>query len=534
VNVQTFTRPVPLAAMALLLVAVSGQRPIAAPEIPNDDVTVRHVLNRLTFGPRPGEVARVQQIGLDRWIRDQLTSTTVAQAELEQRLDSFKTLHLDSGAIARDYVIPARQARRARQRAGADANAAGPMQGNSPGGARPNAIATGERLVIEELSSAKLLRAVESDRQLEEVLVDFWFNHFNVFASKGRVPMFITTYERDAIRPHVLGRFRDLLGATAASPAMLFYLDNWLSRAPDTASAAAQRSLRQTAGAGVANRSRAGGLNENYGRELLELHTLGVDGGYTQRDVVEVARAFTGWTIDPRTQRFRFAPALHDNSAKVVLGETIPENGGVRDGERVLDIVAAHPATARHVALKLARRFVSDDPPAALVARASQRFRDTGGDLREVMLAIVTSPEFTAAGAVRSKVKTPFEFVVSAVRALDARVNNPRPLLRALRELGMPLYLCQPPTGYADTADAWVSAGALVSRMNVALDLASPGNRAVVPPSVSGSVASVRAALVSEALGGQAAADTLAIIDRATSTPQAVALVIGSPEFQRR
>jgi uncharacterized protein (DUF1800 family) len=534
VNAQTDSRPPLFAAVAMALIVVTGERPIAAPQTHNDAATVRHALSRLTFGPRPGDVARVQQVGLDRWVRDQLSGNPHVQKDLEQRLSSFTTLHLDSAAIARDYVIPAREARRARQQAATSApDTASPMPA-SPRRQTGPAAATGQRLVIEELSAAKLLRAVESDRQLEEVLVDFWFNHFNVFAAKGRGPMFITAYERDAIRPHVLGTFRDLLGATAASPAMLFYLDNWLSRTADVTSPPVRRAARQSPGAVAVNRSRAAGLNENYGRELLELHTLGVDGGYTQQDVVEVARAFTGWTIDPRTQRFRFAPALHDNGAKVVLGEAIPANGEMRDGERVLDILASHPSTARHVALKLSRRFVSDDPPTALVARATQRFRDTGGDLREVVLAIVTSPEFLATDARRSKVKTPFEFVVSAVRALDAKVGSPRPLLRALRELGMPLYLCQPPTGYADTADAWVSAGALVSRMNVALDLANPGSSAVAAPGLDGGLATVRARLISDALDASVAAETLTTIERATTVRQVVALVIGSPDFQRR
>jgi uncharacterized protein (DUF1800 family) len=296
----------------------------------------------------------------------------------------------------------------------------------------------------------------------------------------------------------------------------------------------ARRGLRAPNGVNPPQRRRAAGLNENYGRELLELHTLGVDGGYTQKDVVEVARAFTGWTIDPRTLTFRFAPALHDNGEKIVLGQKIPAGGGIRDGERVLDILAAHPSTARHIALKLARRFVSDTPPPALVARAAKKFTDTKGDLREVVRTIVTSPEFFAAGTVRAKVKTPFEFVTSAVRVLNADVRNARPLMRALQELGMPSYMCQPPTGYADTADAWVSSGALVTRMNLALELASPGPRAIATPGLRGDLAAARAALVADALGDAAAQQTLTTIEKAATPEQMVALVLGSPEFQRR
>jgi uncharacterized protein (DUF1800 family) len=302
---------------------------------------------------------------------------------------------------------------------------------------------------IDELAAAKLARAITSDRQLEEILADFWFNHFNVNGAKGRTALYLASYERDAIRPHVLGRFRDLLGATARHPAMLFYLDNV--------------------------RSRAGEVNENYARELLELHTLGVDGGYTQQDVEAVARAFTGWTIGRQASGFRFARAMHDTAPKVVLGQTI-RGSGQQAGERVLDLLAAHPSTARHIATKLARRFVSDTPPEALVTRAAQRFRETNGDLREVVRAIVTAPEFFAPDVRNAKVKTPLEFVVSSVRLkaddqVRLKPDTTRVLLRTLRELGMPLYLCQPPTGYDDTAETWVTSGALVARVNFAAQM---------------------------------------------------------------
>ena len=280
------------------------------------------------------------------------------------------------------------------------------------------------------------------------MLTDFWFNHFNVDARKGPDRFLVTAYERDVIRPRVLGKFRELLGAVAHSPAMLYYLDNQLS-------------TRR-------------GLNENYARELMELHTLGVDGGYTQRDVAEVARAFTGWTIDRPRQGggFRFDPRLHDDGEKIVLGHRIKAGGGMRDGEKVLDILAEHPSTARFIATKLVRRFVSDTPPRSLVDRAAARFRETRGDLREVMRTILTSPEFLSPDVFGAKVKTPFDFVVSAERSLDADVTDAMPLVRTMQQLGMPLYQCQPPTGYKDTTDAWVNTGALVARMNVALQLA--------------------------------------------------------------
>lgn len=511
-------------------IAWSAAATSAAGPPDTQDEAIRHALNRLTFGPRPGDIARVRAIGLSTWIDRELAPRTEPNPALDARLSALSTLTLSSAQIARQHVIPEREARRARQQAAGANGQQDPDPPQRP--RRPTEPATGQRLVIEELASAKLLRAIYSDRQLEEVLVDFWFNHFNVVATKGRMPIFITSYERDTIRPHVFGTFRELLGATAKSPAMLFYLDNWLSTAPEIGRDAGGRPVRLP-GSGVGN-ARTPGLNENYGRELLELHTLGVDGGYSQQDVVEVARAFTGWTIDPRTQTFVFRPALHDDGAKRVLGQSIPAGGGIRDGERVLDILASHPSTARHIAYQLAQRFISDTPPQAVVDRAAATFKQTGGNLTAVVRTIVTSPEFTAPGAVRAKVKTPFEFVVSAVRALDADVRATRPLLRALQQLGMPSYLCQPPTGYANTADAWVSSGALVTRMNLALEFAQPQSRALEPLALDDDVSALSRRLIEQTLGASVASETRETVARATTPAQVVALILGSPEFQRR
>ncbi len=484
----------------MLLVALVVPQRAGSATVPSDEAAIRHALNRLAFGPRPGDIEQLQRIGLATWIEQQLSPDRIPDRDVEKRLAAFSTLALDSDDIAREYFLPARQARRARNTRQADDSMAPDKARNDP------AIRKG-RQVLEELSSAKLLRAVYSERQLEAVLVDFWFNHFNVFAGKGRTGIYVTEYERETIRPHVLGRFRDLLRATAKSPAMLFYLDNWLSADPG------KRGQR--------------GLNENYARELLELHTLGVDGGYTQQDVVEVARAFTGWTLDrPGRDGFRFARAVHDDREKVVLGQRIKAGGGIEDGERVLDIVAEHPSTARHIATKLARRFVSDAPPEALVVRAAARFRETGGNLRDVVRTIVTSQEFFAADARRAKVKTPLEFVTSALRTVGADVQEPRPLLLALRQLGMPLYLCQPPTGYDDTAETWVSSGALVNRMNVALSLGSRHR--------SSDLDGLRARLLRDALGGDVSVSTRSTVEKATTAQQVIALALGSPEFQKR
>ena len=423
----------------LLPVLLAAQVVVTADTIPGDRDSVLHALSRLTFGPAPGDVERVQRMGLAAWIDRQLNPSSIPDAALNGRLTER------------------------------------PVQAASND---PRDVRRAAREDVVNLAGERLTREVYSDRQLQEVLVDFWFNHFNVYAGKGRTAMFLRDYERDAIRPYVFGTFRDLLGATAHHPAMLFYLDNWMSVDPD----ATQRPHPRANNAQARNTKR--GLNENYGRELLELHTLGVDGGYTQKDVTEVARAFTGWTIDGRrgSGEFRFARQFHDDGKKVVLGHTIPAGGGEQDGERVLDIVASHPSTAHHIAYELAQRFVSDEPPSALVDRAAARFTSTGGDLRDVVRTIVTSPEFFAADVRSAKIKTPLEFVVSAVRAAGDRGMNAMAMARGLKDLGMPLYMCQPPTGYDNTAEAWVGAGALVTRINLASKLAGADAALVSSP----------------------------------------------------
>jgi uncharacterized protein (DUF1800 family) len=318
-----------------------------------------------------------------------------------------------------------------------------------------------QQVVARDLSEGKLLRAIYSNRQLEAVLDDFWFNHFNVFLDKGADRYLVTEYERDTIRPRVLGKFRDLLEATAKSPAMLFYLDNWQSVGPNAAV------LRGNQKKGVR------GLNENYGRELLELHTLGVDGGYTQKDVTEVARCFTGWTIaDPqRGGTFVFNKRLHDAGEKTVLGVKIPAGGGIEDGEKVLDIVAHHAATAHFLSKKLAQRFVADNPPESLVAKMAETFQKSDGDLRAVMQTMLESKEFWSVGAYQSKVKTPLETVASAVRAVNGDVDYAFPLVNQIAQLGQPLYRKQEPTGYSNSSQEWLNSAGLLARMNFAVQL---------------------------------------------------------------
>ncbi len=387
--------------------------------------------------------------------------------------------------------------------------------------------------VTAELAAAKLLRAIYSERQLNEAMVDFWFNHFNVFAGKGPDRWFLTSYERDTIRPYALGKFRDLLLATAKSPAMLFYLDNWLSAGPQAENSALPRRR---------------GLNENYGRELMELHTLGVDGGYTQKDVVEVARCFTGWTLRNPVANpvFFFNERIHDQAPKTVLGRRI-EAGGMRDGEEVLDILARHPSTAKFISTKLARRFVSDNPPPSLVARMAKTFLATDGDIRSVVRTMIYSPEFWSREAYRAKVKTPFELVASAARALEANADDPLPLINWTARIGEPLYQCLPPTGYSDQAQAWVNTGALLNRLNFTLALAQnrlPGEQVNLSLLAESEASSDPLRALDRALqvflGGQVSPETRAALekqirDAGKADPGMIAgLVLGSPEFQRR
>jgi uncharacterized protein (DUF1800 family) len=519
------------------IVAVIATCGAAAAQFPSDDAAIVHVLSRTGFGPRPGDIEKVRSTGIQRYLDQQLHPERIADLGMTARLAGLTTLDLSSRQIAEQFEIPQLRARQQKKAAANNADAEPKPT--------PEEMQRANTVIL-ELGEQKLLRAVYSERQLQEVLTDFWFNHFNVDSRKGADRFLLTEYERETIRPHVLGKFRDLLGATAKSPAMLFYLDNWMSADPngphvDTAMVRPRPGRFGGFGGGfnlpavqraqAQNKNAPKGLNENYGRELMELHTLGVDGGYTQKDVTEVARAFTGWTIDRPRQGggFTFNPRLHDPGQKIVLGHVIKAGGGESDGEQVLDILARHPSTATFIATKLARRFVSDTPAPALVQRAAARFRDTDGDLREVMRTILTSPEFLSPDAYRAKVKTPFEFLASALRATSADVQDARPLVRELQQLGMPLYQCQPPTGYKDTGDAWVNTGALVSRMNLALRLANGQLRGTSVVSVQSSVDGLQSWL-----GDALSENTRSTIARASDGPKAIALTLGSPEFQRR
>ena len=634
--------------LAVSLVCVQGDLPVAAAANSSEnkpkqqdavlkglpvtelsvDEAVLHALNRLGYGPRPGDVEHVKQLGLTKWIELQLNPKSIDDSAVEARLNIYPTLKMSNSQLMAEYPNlkqqAAKQNAQAREEtpeqkaqrqadtainamardldandtstngtmpanngtvAAASPDTPSPMKLNPPtrGAGRkdalsvdPNAVPPAisddskrPQRVVEELAMAKMTRAVYSERQLQQVMDDFWLNHFNVFAGKGEVKWYLTSYERDVIQPHALGKFKDLVNATAKSPAMLFYLDNYLSADPKAAQRlAAQRAMRQMPRGGrrpsvpanpQKSKKQERGLNENYGRELMELHTLGVDGGYTQKDVTEVARCFTGWSIEkPREIAvFKFDEKLHDPDVKVVLGKKI-HSGGMKDGEQVIELLSKNPNTAKFISTKLARRFVSDNPPPALVARMAKTFHKSDGDIREVMRTMIYSPEFWSRQAYRAKVKTPYELVASSVRALGTDVDTPMPLVQWVARIGEPLYQCQPPTGYSDKAETWVNTGALLSRLNFSLALA--GNK------VRGSRSDVLAVLGSETggdakaaldravqvfLGGQAAPATVETLERQLENPQVLqarlddavkqadlgvvtGLVLGAPEFQRR
>ncbi len=487
-----------LALTAVALPAQQMEREQAA------DQQILHALNRLAFGPRPGDVQKVRAMGLDQWIEQQLHPERIDDSAFERKFPRYSTFGQPENALLRQYAEAQRDRRQIRADSGASLS-------------REDSIALRQRAqqlraVVTDLQSAKVARAVASERQLQEVMTDFWFNHFNVFIRKGGPqPFYMRSYE-EGIRQRALGNFRDLLGFVAKSPAMLFYLDNARSMAD---------SGRPTLVPMRAMGRRRTGLNENYGRELLELHTLGVDGGYTQQDVIEVARALTGWTIRPPQEGggFVFRPIMHDAAPKIVLGRQLRGGRGIEDGEDVLDIAARHPSTARFIATKLARRFVSDTPSTALIDRAAAVFTRTDGDIREVVRAIIQSPEFFAASSYRSKVKSPFEVVVSAARALGAEPDATPRTAGAIALLGQPLYAHQAPNGYPETGDAWINTGSILNRINFGLAAAAgrlPGVSATSSSFAPEVAAAPRAqqvdAVVSALLGGSVSPDTRAIL----------------------
>jgi uncharacterized protein (DUF1800 family) len=527
---------------------------------------ILHVLNRLGFGARPGDVERVRNMGIEKYIKQQLSPETISDSVAEAKVQNLTTLNMGTAELYEKFPQPGRLLQQLQRRgelppdlaAARDSRTKGaksdpknadsamsdlgtnerreqnpPAQGSAsdtPANPLDNAkyrealreyyLRNGLQLpqrIVGELQASRILRAVYSERQLQEVMVDFWSNHFNVFAAKGADRWLLTAYDRDTIRPNAMGKFHDLLLATAKSPAMLFYLDNFQSVSPN-APTGPRRESRLIRFRPFMNRRPEGnpdvqpraeqtpqerqrqrrGINENYARELMELHTLGVEGGYTQKDVQEVARCFTGWTIfAPRgagaaaaalvgenaradAGTFFFNARVHDDGEKVVLGQKIPAGGGIKDGLTVLKILANHPSTARFIATKLVRHFVSDTPPTALVSQVAKVYQQSDGDIREMLRTIFLSPEFNSPAAYRAKIKRPFELAISAVRTLGADTNGGPQLHQWIARMGQPLYGFQTPNGYSDTAEAWVNTGALLERLNFGLALASnriPGTR---------------------------------------------------------
>lgn len=636
-----------MAGLTLMATGFAAKKPKPAPAITlaaapkiqqmTDDQKALHALNRLTFGPRPGDLDQIKQIGLQQWIDQQLQPSAITEnPALVARLAPLDTLQMSTKAMLDKYPSPQmikamsegrmplpedKQTRAAiqtaieryrRRKAVDDANEAiptmpqvgeimigdmqakiqtpppippdgrltpeafkalpldaeqkqallvgtpqsrlalieslpaekqidilealpQPMRNRIAAAASPalrrriEVLTTPAQVVNRDLTEGKLLRAIYTNRQLEEVLTDFWYNHFNVYLDKGADRFMVTAYERDVIRPHVLGKFKDLLLATAQSPAMLFYLDNWESAAPGMVRPFAPPGQKKT------------GLNENYGRELMELHTLGVDGGYTQQDVTEVARCFTGWTIRQPQQGggFFFNPRMHDRGEKHVLGVTISAGGGMEDGLKVLDILAKHPSTARFISKSLAIRFVSDEPSDDLIEAMTATFTKTDGDLREVMHTMLNSDEFWAASNFRSKVKSPFEMVVSAVRAVNGDVDSAQQMANLMNTLGQPLYRKQEPTGYTNRGADWLNSASLLARMNFANSLAQSKVNGVKVDltQFAGDTAQIEhnILLADASPASQSAIQSgIAESTQPAAGPRIAGLTLGSPDFQRR
>jgi uncharacterized protein (DUF1800 family) len=558
-----------------------------------------HTLNRLGFGARPGDVERVEKMGLEIYVRQQLKPDGLDDAAAVEAVKHLDTLRMGTGHLTDQFFA---DIRRFIQKQAAEGNmedmrlryGLDPAKVKKDPAAKDKGkpkeptlaeVASWDAIrCVSELQQAKLIRAAVSERQLQEVLVDFWGNHFNVDVRKDLCRALYVAYDRDTLRPHAMGKFRTLLGAVAKDPCMLTYLDNQENSVVREVSGIERklgewyvgRKIGMDASGMMAAKQ---GPNENYARELLELHTLGVDGGYTQKDVQEVARCFSGWGLNPFTGKFGFDGNRHDNGEKTVLGQTIPAKGGAKDGEKVLDVLASHPATAKFVSRKLCQRFVSDDPPAELVERAAKVFLVSEGDVRTVVQTIVTSEEFYAPKAYRAKVKSPFEYAVSAVRATGGRFTSPGVELfakvRAVQEggalmgygveklssakrkslnwhvydMGQPLLAHAAPTGYSEVSSKWVGPGALIGRLNFAVALAggSVTDVEASPIDLAGGVDAGEAEAVVERLaqallnGEMSSSTRQSLLKNARATdegkadvPKLTALVLGSPEFQRR
>jgi uncharacterized protein (DUF1800 family) len=556
---------------------------------------IQHVLNRITFGARQGDLERAGQVGLNQLLEQQLNPGTLEDSLLEAKLQDLQTLEMSPAELAADFPPPMQVKRRQEKQlalverwrgarameapatqAGAQDSAMSPHaprdQANAedmPADTLRNSVPQpqGPREILIQLGQEELLRAVYSQRQLQEVMVRFWMNHFNVYWPKGADRYYLTSFEQNVIRPRALGNFEELLVATAQSPAMLFYLDNWMSVSPDQRNQArplhprfspAMMGPARTASLGAGRppqirKQNRRGLNENYGRELMELHTIGLH--YLQKDVTEVARCFTGWTIlrPGRGGGFYFNPRMHDYGEKVVLGHTIPAGQGIEDGLNVLHILAISPYTARHISHELCQRFVTDDPPADLIDRATHTYLQTRGDIRSVLRTILSSPEFYSQAAYEAKVKSPFEYVASALRALGAQTEGGKPLPGFMAQMGEPMFLYEAPSGYDDVATTWINSSALLARMNFAIALCLgriPGTsvdwQTLASPEAGETPREILIQLAPALTGSSLSPATENIILSRLSDGKAgrllagremrmmAALLIASPEFQKR
>lgn len=573
-----------IAALGLAVEACAGRRPArnlpvlplseaTAPRELTADQQIKQALARLTFGPRPHESEQLTG-QLDHWLRIQLVPEAVADP-LGDSIDAAHPLLHSSAAALTAQSPPLDLFLRSRRRELGLSDTAHYVMTADDSARFKSASDLGNRRV-QEFYGVKVARAVLSERQLLEVMTDFWENHFSVYAGKMPTRFTLLEYERDAIRPYALGRFRDLLGAVARSPAMLYYLDNWQSRAdsmhltlPEYEGVERARTPEAGMRLRAQARRRRAGLNENYGRELLELHTLGVDGGYTQEDVVAAARALTGWSIvTPREGGgFVFHPEWHDAEPKRFLGVMLPAGRGLADGDDLLDIVARHPATAHFIATKLVRRFVSETPPTSLVDRAAAEFRRTDGDIRQVLALIVSSPEFYSRAAYGAKVKEPFALVASTYRALGGRPDSLGRSAQLAARLGQPLWGRLTPDGWPDDATTWMNTGTILQRIRFGLDVGAgriAGLRVTELPSSVDSAARVDS-VIAFVLHGEATPETRSILlsgrnplnavepsanavtptgdmvrapngrgDGRLSFAALVGLAIGAPDFQRR
>jgi uncharacterized protein (DUF1800 family) len=535
--------------LALPAQTTAGQE--APPLLPRERAV--HLLNRLAFGPAPGDVDRLLAMGEQAWLDEQLRAAPAQDPRLAEALAKFETLDMSPAGVSQwvyqDYLARG-------------------MKEEDLSEEERQQLRERRRQPGHELIHAVLYRAVLSDRRAEEVLADFWRNHFNVSFTKGdAIEVQINDYERMVLRRNLFGKFPDMLAASARHAAMLNYLDNAVSRRPPSKQELAEieRNVKRRTG----SEARAAeevqiaaerGLNENYAREVMELHTLGVDNGYDQDDVVALAEALTGWTYDAgrrASQEFVFRGDMHVDGDKRVLGKNFPEDkeGGPGQGEAILTHLAEHKNTARFIATKLTRYLVNDEAPSAVVDAAAKVFLKTDGDIPATVRAIVASEEFWARENFEAKFKTPYEFVVSAVRATGAEIIDARVLTNTLEGMNQPVYYCDDPTGWYDTAEAWLDPGVLALRWQFAMDLAEGRLRGVKIPETFWQVVPDDAPpelwqhhltllLLPEGAGERTRAALATVTgeylakkkvpDVRELGPQLVGLLLGSPEFQKQ